>query len=71
MRARDGHHGFYSGLSALVRRLSLLKAAEWALIVWMYLWLIGFAVAVFAATVRGYIEVFREARAFERSLWKG
>ncbi len=63
---REGRHtGFGGAILAFFKRLGLPRAVEWAVILWMYLWIIGFVVAVAIATVRGYVRVVREVRSFE------
>ncbi len=54
----------------LVRRAGLTRIIEWLIVGWMYLWIAGFALAIIVATVRGYAGVFRETRAYERTLSK-
>lgn len=67
---QSGHTAFF-GLLEFLKRASFLKIIEWAIVSLMYLWIAGFVIAMAVATVRGYVGVYREARAYERSSWKG
>ena len=65
-----GQRGHTACLLEFMKRASFLKIIEWAIVSLMYLWIAGFVIAMAVATVRGYVGVYREARAYERSSWK-